>query len=138
MDVIICNQYWFSSCDLIQTGETTKSPNHPAYPARRLTDVEKTAPRSNDATIGGPCFRYQSHVQKQWRISFLSFFSGVGFLADCPCPHVLKDMKSSKWDQSKLSSPIFPVGKKKQILGSTTKFYFSGDPQTSTNPSSFA
>lgn len=117
MDVIICNQYWFSSCDLIQTGETTKSPNHPAYPARRLTDVEKTAPRSNDATIGGPCFRYQSHVQKQWRISCFIFFFGGGFSCRLPLPTRFERYEKFKMGSVQVKLPNFSGGKKKTNIG---------------------
>ena len=92
----------------------TKSPNHPAYPARRLTHLKKPDLEAMMPPFKGLASDTKSHVQKQWGICFL-FFSGVGFLAHCPCPHDLKDMKSSKWDQSKLSSPIFSVGKKTNI-----------------------
>ena len=82
----------------------TKSTNHPGWTARRNTS-EKPHLEAMMPPLEGLASDTKSHVQKQWRIRF--FFSGVDFLAHCPCPHVLKDMKSSKWDQSKLSSPIF-------------------------------
>ena len=115
MDVIICNQYWFSSCDLIKTGETTKSPNHPAYPARRLTHLKKPHLEAMMPPLEGLASDTKAMFRTVEDQGFFCFFSGAGFLAHCPCPHVLKDMKSSKWDQSKLSSPIFLVGKKTNI-----------------------